>query len=112
MKYRTMPADQTFCPDCDHTATLLCEEDGNGPAFYICFSCRFVGHVGHKRLEVAEPDVVASYPEHVDRGWLIAFVAEVSAKLVNLRAPMTNDMAAVALARASLIARKLALKER
>ena len=71
MKYLTQEAESSFCPDCDRRVTLLCEENGDGPQFYICFPCRFVAHIGEARLDVAEPDVVASYPEHVDRGWLM-----------------------------------------
>lgn len=111
MKYLVQRT-EGFCPDCDRDLTLLCERDGHGPQFYICFPCRFVAHVGKERLKVWDPDVIARNPDRVDRGWLMAFVADVSSKLVNLRAPMTNDMAAIALSRASFIARKLALREK
>jgi len=112
MKYLVQRAESSFCPDCDRNIFLLCEEDGEGPQFYICFRCRYVGHIGKARLEVPDPQVIANNPKQVDRGWLMAFVADVSARLANLRQPMTNDMAAIALSRASTVARKLALREK
>lgn len=112
MKYLIQRTESSFCPDCDRRVYLLTEETGDWPQFYLCFRCRYVGHIGHRRLGVPDPEVIANNPKQVDRGWLVVFVQDVLGKLMNLKEPMTNDMAAIALARAALIARKLALREK
>lgn len=35
------------CPNCNNLVHLLCDKDGReGPAFYICWNCRFIGEIG------------------------------------------------------------------
>ena len=44
----------SFCPDCLKTVTLLCKRNDPfmDPAFYICFPCNKVGHVGKGPVEM------------------------------------------------------------
>jgi hypothetical protein len=44
-KYHLTPTGNSRCPQCDKYVALLAT-DGNDPAFYICFSCKFVRQVG------------------------------------------------------------------
>jgi len=69
MKYLVQRA-EGLCPDCDRPIYHLFERSADWPApqFYICFRCRYVGHIGHERLEVPEPDVIARNPKQVDQG--------------------------------------------
>jgi ribosomal protein S27AE len=45
-KYIIQPALKSHCPKCGRGTYLLCHKDWSGPAFYICFGCRYVGEVG------------------------------------------------------------------
>jgi len=44
--YVLQSAEKSHCPKCGSEVDLLCEKDFDGPAFYICFNCKVIGHVG------------------------------------------------------------------
>ena len=48
--YVLQKTDDSFCPDCNQNVSLLCPKDADGPKFYICFHCGFVGQVGEGRV--------------------------------------------------------------
>ena len=56
MKYSVSKLQDSFCPNCNRNVSLL--SDGNGPSFFICFDCQYVGHVGVGQ--------VSESPEHLD----------------------------------------------
>jgi hypothetical protein len=49
--YHVVPAPKSRCPD-GHSVELLCDDGGvfnpqhPAPAFFICFTCKFIGEVG------------------------------------------------------------------
>jgi len=47
--YVLIQTEDSFCPKCDNSVQLL--TNGGKPAFYICFDCQFVGHVGIGQVE-------------------------------------------------------------
>jgi hypothetical protein len=47
--YELIKTDNSFCPLCKKTVSLLCPIDimpNHLPAFYICFRCKQIGQVG------------------------------------------------------------------
>ena len=45
-KYILQPTEKSFCPKCHANVWMLCEENFEGVAFYICFDCKYIGEVG------------------------------------------------------------------
>jgi predicted RNA-binding Zn-ribbon protein involved in translation (DUF1610 family) len=45
--FMVIETESSYCPECHKTVSLLSNfDDRKSPAFYICFSCGFVGQVG------------------------------------------------------------------
>jgi len=45
--YVIMQTQSSFCPNCNNLVYLLGDKDGKEkPAFFICWSCHFIGEVG------------------------------------------------------------------
>lgn len=45
--YRLRKPDGALCPDCSKPIHLLASNQlKDRPAFYICFDCKWVGHIG------------------------------------------------------------------
>jgi len=49
--YILIEADSSICPECHQPVYLLTTDTlSNNPSFFICFRCKFVGHVGVGRV--------------------------------------------------------------
>lgn len=48
--YVWQQTESSFCAECDKHVTLLCEEWGKGPRFYICWDCKLIWHIGYGRV--------------------------------------------------------------
>jgi len=107
MKYQMIGADSNTCPDCGRHVDILIDTEGDGPHFYICFQCRYVGHVGSRRIPAPAPDRLT---EGRDYGYLLTLVSRIDDRLHNLRDPLSLHDAAEALYKASWLARQLCLK--
>lgn len=47
--------EKVFCPNCGKEMYRLADaERDDGPRFNICFSCKFIGHIGVGIVEVKE----------------------------------------------------------
>ena len=44
--YRLRKPDGGLCPDCASRVHMLSSTLHDRPAFYICFACKWVGHIG------------------------------------------------------------------
>jgi uncharacterized Zn finger protein (UPF0148 family) len=45
-RYLLTPTDKVWCPKCERKVSMLATQELDGPAFYICFSCRHVAQIG------------------------------------------------------------------
>ena len=52
--YVLQSAEKSHCPKCGSEVDLLCEKDFDGPAFYICFNCKVIGHVGKGPVKMVD----------------------------------------------------------
>lgn len=58
-KYTLRKVPRVTCPECEKHAWWLAPEDLAMvalPSFFICFECKFIGHVGVGRIPVTETD--------------------------------------------------------
>jgi predicted RNA-binding Zn-ribbon protein involved in translation (DUF1610 family) len=47
--------EDVFCPDCGKEVYSLRDDDRHdSPKFYICFKCKYIGHIGVGRVPVKE----------------------------------------------------------
>jgi predicted RNA-binding Zn-ribbon protein involved in translation (DUF1610 family) len=44
--YVIQQTEKSHCPKCGTAVHLLCKDNFDGPAFYICFHCQYVGQFG------------------------------------------------------------------
>lgn len=55
--YIIQDADKTRCYECNGRVDLLCDKEGDmisKPAFYICWKCKRVAHIGRGHVKRGE----------------------------------------------------------
>ena len=64
--FRLVKTESSFCPSCQKNVWLLYSDsffgnsippDSKSDAFYICFSCEFVGQIGVGKVEVENDSI-------------------------------------------------------
>jgi len=53
--FKVTRAEKVYCHACNSEMYRLSDERGQGsPEFYICFDCKYIGHIGVGQVEVKE----------------------------------------------------------